>query len=41
MNKLPELGAYGISVAHSGLIFALLFAAEDTFKMEHAKNCVL
>ncbi|MDZ3952349.1 kinase [Bacillus thuringiensis] len=36
---LPELGAYGVSIAHSGSIFALLFAAdEDMIQIEGAKN---
>ncbi|PGM85635.1 kinase [Bacillus cereus] len=38
LNILPELGAYGISVAHSGSILSLLFDSNDEVKIRNAKN---
>ncbi|MEI4605825.1 kinase [Bacillus cereus] len=38
MNIFPELGAHGISVAHSGSILSLLFDKNDDMKIENTKN---
>ncbi|MGQ4672136.1 hypothetical protein ACUIJ5_29775 (plasmid) [Bacillus toyonensis] len=38
LNILPELGAYGISVAHSGSILSLLFDSNDEMKIRNAKK---
>ncbi|OUB80921.1 GHMP family kinase ATP-binding protein [Bacillus wiedmannii] len=38
INIFSELGACGISVAHSGSILSLLFDVNDDMKIENAKN---
>ncbi|WP_167332917.1 hypothetical protein [Bacillus gaemokensis] len=38
IDILPELGAYGISVAHSGSILSLLFDADGCLKIENTKT---